>query len=125
MKALIKAIAVAVTLAVPAVLADAAIAAGNKPGFHRDPAGAISGAGHQRLDVGHRVRRHSGHRYRYRYRYRYRSRGWRGYGARRSCQRVQRVRITRHGRRVRTGAIMCYDNWGRPYLVAGSRHVIR
>ncbi len=122
MKALIKVIAVAVTLAAPAVLADSAIAAGNMSGVHRNPGGAVVGTNHQRQNVSHRVRRNSGHRFRG---HRFRSRGFRGYGFRRGCHRVSRFRITRHGRCVRFGGVMCYDHWGRPYIVAGSRFIIR
>ncbi len=122
MNTLIKVIAVAVTLAAPAVLADGAIAAANLAGVHRNLADAVPGVNQLRQDVRHRVRRHSGHRYRW---LRYRGRGFRSHGAWRGCHRVRRIRISRHGRRIRTGGIMCYDHWGRPYIVAGSHHVIR
>lgn len=117
MKALIKIIAVAGTLMVPAVLADTAFAADDRAGFHRNLGGTVSGTNHQRLDVRHRVNRHFGHRFR--------GQRFRGHGFRRGCHRVRRSRFTRHGRRVFFGGIMCYDYWGRPYIVAGSRHFIR
>lgn len=41
----------------------------------------------------------------------------------RRCQRVINIAY-HHGRLAKIGGVMCYDRYGRPYVVAGSRYVI-
>ncbi len=42
-----------------------------------------------------------------------------------SCHQVRRHGVDRHGYRVLFGGVMCYDAYGTPYVVAGSRTIIR
>ncbi len=42
-----------------------------------------------------------------------------------SCHQVRRHGVDRHGYRVLFGGVMCYDAYGTPYVVDGSRTIIR
>lgn len=42
-----------------------------------------------------------------------------------SCHQVRRHGFDRHGYRVLFGSVRCYDAYGKPYVVDGSRSIIR
>ncbi len=42
-----------------------------------------------------------------------------------NCHQTRRHGFDRHGYRVLFGGVMCYDAYGRPYVVDGSRTIIR
>lgn len=47
-----------------------------------------------------------------------------GYGNGGACHFVSKIEHGRHGYRVQVGGTMCYDDYGQPYIVQGSRYVI-
>jgi len=80
--------------------------------------------------------RHSGHRYGHRYGHRGGHHGGRhhsrhdghrgghsGYRSEGGCHKVSK-RGYYHGREARIGGTQCYDSYGNPYIVRGSRYVI-
>lgn len=42
----------------------------------------------------------------------------------RGCHFVTKVGYDEYGRRAKFGGTMCYDSYGEPYIVPGSRHII-
>ncbi len=50
--------------------------------------------------------------------------GRRDYRAARPCYATSKVGFDDHGRRARIGGTMCYNAYGTPYIVRGSRHII-
>lgn len=46
------------------------------------------------------------------------------YQATRPCRATSKVGYD-HGRRARIGGTMCYDTYGTPYIVRGSRYIIQ
>lgn len=47
------------------------------------------------------------------------------YHAIQSCHATSKAGFDDYGRRVRIGGTMCYNAYGAPYIVRGSRHIIR
>jgi len=80
--------------------------------------GAIRHAGHH--GGHHRDRHHSRHGGHHR---RGHSSSHSGYHRERGCHRVSRHGYY-HGREARIGGTQCYDRYGNPYIVRGSRYVI-
>ena len=82
--------------------------------------------GHHDYRLAHRRARRHDRRERYLY-----SAPWRAYRQRRMdnqatrpCHATSKVGFD-HGRRARIGGTMCYDTYGSPYIVRGSRYIIR
>ena len=51
--------------------------------------------------------------------------GRRGYQAVRPCHATSKIGFDGYGRRARIGGTMCYDAYGTPYIVRGSRYIIQ
>lgn len=47
------------------------------------------------------------------------------YQAARPCHPTSKIGFGDYGRRARIGGTMCYDAYGRPYIVQGSRYIIQ
>lgn len=75
----------------------------------------------------HHFKRHKGHHAKRRHFHRRPHHGHfsrHGYAARGGCHEVTKVGH-RHGQKALIGGVMCYDGYGRGYVVKGSRYVIR
>jgi len=69
---------------------------------------------------------HRQHRHRYSRAYADNGYGYAGgYNSqRRACGPVSKMSYDDYGNRVRIGGTQCYDNYGKPYIVRGSRYII-
>lgn len=56
--------------------------------------------------------------------YGYRPRHGANRGYSRPCHAVTKIGYDGYGRRAKFGGTMCYNHYGRPYIVVGSRHII-
>ncbi len=71
----------------------------------------------------HRDRDRKRHTY-YKPRRKY-SQGRRDYQVVRPCRATSKIGFDGYGRRARIGGTMCYDAYGTPYIVRGSRYIIQ
>lgn len=65
----------------------------------------------------HKHRKHRARRHAY-------GQGPMGYQTARPCHATSKAGFDDYGRRVRIGGTMCYDGYGTPYIVRGSRYII-